>query len=180
MVSYSCFTFVRNLRSVFHLRFYVENTRCFNSRVPSWICGLSSFQHLLGFVKRVLMYLSLLLIVTVANEPATLKRVSLSVSASQERKQRGTVFEKLVSSFPLDWCQSWLCFAGNCVRQHPRTVTIRVRTSMLSSLHQRPTQSWNSVFSRWSMPPSLLHLVTLFATQSCLLDVSVRQCFLVF
>ena len=51
---------------------------------------------------------------------------------------------------------------------------------MLSSLHQRPTQSWNSVFSRLSMPPFLLHLVTLFATQSCFLDVSVRQCFLVF
>ena len=87
--SHSCFTFVRNLQSVFHLRLCV----------PSWICGLSSCRHLLGFVQllpvsfhSVLMYLSRLLIVEVANELATLGCVPLAVSASQERKQRGTVF----------------------------------------------------------------------------------------
>ena len=59
------------------------------------------------------MYLSRLLIVAVANELATLKCVSLAVSASQERKQRGTVFEILLSSFPPCWCQNWLCSAGD-------------------------------------------------------------------
>ena len=42
------------------------------------------------------MYLSRLLIVTVANELATLRCVSLAISVSQERKQRGTVFEILL------------------------------------------------------------------------------------
>ena len=69
--------------------------------VPSWICGLSTCRHLLGFVQllpvsfhsvlRVLVQLSRLLVVAVANELATLRCVSLAVSASQERKQRGTV-----------------------------------------------------------------------------------------
>ena len=90
------------LQSSIHLRLCIEtrvvSTRC----VPSWICGLSFCRHLLGFVQllpvsfhsvlRVLMYLSPLLIVAVANELATLRCVSLAVSASQERKQRGTVF----------------------------------------------------------------------------------------
>ena len=44
------------------------------------------------------MYLSLLLTVAVANELATLGCVSLAVSASQERKQRGTVYEILLES----------------------------------------------------------------------------------
>ena len=48
---------------------------------------------LLGLVLRVLMYLSLLLTMEVANELATLGFVFLAVSASQERKQRGTVYE---------------------------------------------------------------------------------------
>ena len=64
---------------------------------PSWICGLSSCRHLLGLVQllpvsfhsvlHVLVYLSRLLIVAVANELVTLMCVSLSVSASQGRKQ---------------------------------------------------------------------------------------------
>ena len=35
------------------------------------------------------------------------------------------------NSFLLCWCQNWLCSAGNCFRQHPRTAIVRVRTSML-------------------------------------------------
>ena len=78
-------------------------TRVVSTRgVPSWVCGFSFCRHLLGLVQllpvsfhsvlRVLVYLSPLLIVAVANELATLRCVSLAVSASQERKQRGTVF----------------------------------------------------------------------------------------
>ena len=66
----------------------------------------------------VLVYLSRLLIVAVANELATLRCVSLAVSASQERKQRGTVFEILLSSFPPCWCQNWLCL---CRKLFPST-----------------------------------------------------------
>ena len=90
MIAHSCSTFVRNLQWVLHLR------HC----VPSWICGLSSCRHLLGLVQllpvsfhsvlHALVYLSRLLIVAVANELVTLMCVSLSVSASQGRKQRGT------------------------------------------------------------------------------------------
>ena len=162
-------------------------TRVVSTRgVPSWICGSSSCRHLLGFVQllpvsfhsvlRVLVYLSRLLIVAVANELATLRCVSLAVSASQGRKVTwdGSRSRYCSSSFPPCRCYNWLCFAGSCLRPHPRTAVIRVRTSMLSSLHQRPTQSWNSVFSRFCTSSRCS------ATQSCLLDVSVRQCFLVF
>ena len=103
--------------------------------------------------------------------------------ASPPHKKESNVgrfsFEILLSSFPLDWCQNRLCSAGGCIRQHPRTVTIRVRTSMLSSLHQRPTQSWNSVFQCLPVPSFLLHLITLFCntvllTGCCSLTVSSR------
>ena len=90
MIAHSCSTFVRNLQWVLHLR------HC----VPSWICGLSSCRHLLGLVQllpvsfhsvlHALVYLSRPPDRAVANELVTLRCVSLSVSASQGRKQRGT------------------------------------------------------------------------------------------
>ena len=48
-------------------------------------------EHLRRWSENDLEYLSILLIVKVANELATLRCVSLSVSVSQEKKQRGTV-----------------------------------------------------------------------------------------
>ena len=96
-VSYDRFAQLLHVRpqSAIHLRLCIGNTRRFNSLCPLldlWI------QLLLGLVLRVLMYLSLLLTVAVANELATLGCVSLAISASQERKQRGTVYEILLES----------------------------------------------------------------------------------
>ena len=152
MVPYSCFTFVRKLRSV--------NSRCplldRCSLLDLWI------QHLLGLVLRVLMYLSLLLIVTVANELVTLRCASMSASASQERKQRGTVFEILLESISTLLLSELALF---CRKLFPSTFQDSgcpredVDTELSASTR---TQSWNSVFSRLSMSPLLLHLVTLF------------------
>ena len=78
-------------------------TRAVSTRgVPSSVCGFSFCWHLVVLVQllpvsfhsvlRVLVDLSPLLIVSVANVLATLRCVFLAVSASQERKQRGTAF----------------------------------------------------------------------------------------
>ena len=125
----------------------VLETRVDSTRgVPSWICGLSSCQHLLGFVQLllvsfhsvllVLMYLNLLLVVTVANELATLRCVSLAVSASQESNVGRISFEILLES--------------------SSTLLVFVNASFSYAPHHAVLQ------------------------QSCILDVSVRQSFLVF
>ena len=73
------------------------------------------------------MYLSHLLIVAVANELATLRCVSLSVSASQERKQRGTdlIRDAVRVHFHLAAVRT-----GSVLQEAVSTV-VHVRTSML-------------------------------------------------
>ena len=153
MVSRSCFTFVRNLQSVFHLRPCIENTRCFNSRCPLLDGSVQLFPASFHSVLRVLMYLSPFLIMAVANELATLRCVSLAVSASQETTWDGFRSRYSWSSFLPCWCQNWLCSAGSCFHQHPKTGS---------------HNSFHCTSSKCS------------ATQSCLLDVAARQCLLVF
>ena len=98
---------------------------------------------------------------------ATLRCVSLAVSASQGRKQRGTdlIRDTVRVRFHLAGVATG-SVSQEAVSVHiPRTAVICVRTSMLSSLHQRPTQSWNTVFSRFCTSSRCS------ATQTCLLDV---------
>ena len=135
MIAHSCSTFVRNLQWVLHLR------HC----VPSWICGLSSCRHLLGLVQllpvsfhsvlRTLVYLSRLLIVTVANELVH-SDVCIPVSLRLTRKKAtwdGSRSRYCQSSFAPCWCNNWLCFAGSCLRPHSRTAVVCVRTSFFVS-----------------------------------------------
>ena len=50
------------------------------------------------------------------------------------------------SSVPLCWCQNWLCSAGSCFRQHPRTTIVRVRTSMLVTSSELSVSTTDAAF----------------------------------
>ena len=115
-------------------------TRVVSTRdVSSWICGFNFCRHLLGLVQllpasfhSVLMYLSLLLIVAVANELATLKCVSLAVSVSQERKQHGTIFVRdIVRANSTLLVSELALFCRKLFPSTPKTAIVRVRTLML-------------------------------------------------
>ena len=160
-------------------------------------------QHLLGLVLRVLMYLSLLLIVTVANELVTLRCASLSASASQERKQRGTVFEILLESISTLLLSELALFCrklfpstfqdSGCPRENVDAVTsFELSASTADAVSASTADAVLefsvltlvnvscSVFSRCQCLLCFCTSLRCSATQSCLLDVSVRQCFLVF
>ena len=96
-------------------------TRVVSTRgVPSWIrCLLLDLciQHLLGLVLRVLMYLSRLLIVAVANELATLGVYPCQSPPHKKEKNVGRFSRYCWSPSP-PCC--WLCSAGSCLHPHPQ------------------------------------------------------------
>ena len=110
-------------------------------------------------VLRVLMYLSRLLIVAVANELATLRCVSLAVSASQERKQRGTrgAPRHCASTVQSDQSGSRAVFLQ-------RSITVVILTSKLDHFFTRA--SWAAT-KAWILDDQLFAIIAERFDQRC-------------
>ena len=96
-------------------------------------------------------------------------RQETTLFCSFSREKRIT-FQDVRFSKPLTFHNDFMFFCFSQLFKlfettSPTYFTFRVTTSMLSSLHQRPTQSRNSVFLCLPVPSSLLHLVTMFCNK---------------